>query len=49
MLVIKKYNIILWDVGSGYRVYIFKGSIGHYAIDRKGQGRKDVIMYFTTH
>ncbi|XTI93866.1 alpha/beta-hydrolase [Cenococcum geophilum] len=29
--------------GSGYRAYIFEESIRHCAIDRKGQGRKEVI------
>ena len=31
------------DGGSGYRTYIFKESTRRYAIDRKGQGRKEVI------
>ena len=31
------------DGGSGYRIYIFKESIRCCAIDRKGQGRKEVI------
>jgi len=34
---------MLWDEGSGYKAYVFKESIRHYAIDRKGQGRKEVI------
>ena len=34
---------MLWDGGSGYRTYIFEESIRHYMIDRKGQGRKEVI------
>ena len=29
--------------GSSYRIYVFKESTRHYAIDRKGQGRKEVI------
>ena len=32
-----------WDEGNGYKVYIFKKSIKRYTIDRKGQGRKEVI------
>ena len=40
---IKKYNIMLWDGGSSYRIYIFKESIRCYAIDYKGRGRKEVI------
>ena len=31
------------DEGSGYRVYIFKEFIKYYAINYKGQGRKEVI------
>ena len=31
------------DGGSGYRMYVFKESTRRYAIDRKGQGRKEVI------
>ena len=31
------------DGGSGYRTYVFKESTRRYAIDRKGQGRKEVI------
>ena len=42
-LVIKTHNIMLWDGGSGYRIYVFKESIRHYAIDHKSQGRKEVI------
>jgi len=34
---------MLWDRGSGYKAYVFKESIRRYAIDRKGQGRKEVI------
>ena len=29
--------------GSSYRIYIFEESTRHYTIDRKGQGRKEVI------
>ena len=31
------------DGGSGYKIYIFKESTRRYAINRKGQGRKEVI------
>ena len=31
------------DGGSGYRIYVFKESTRRYTIDRKGQGRKEVI------
>ena len=34
---------MLWGGGSGYRTYIFKKSIRHYAIDCKGQGYKEEI------
>ena len=34
---------MLWNGGSGYRAYVFKESIRRYAIDYKGQGRKEVI------
>ena len=34
---------MLRDGGSGYKTYIFKESIRRYAIDCKGQGRKEVI------
>ena len=40
---IKRRNVMLWDRGSGYRMYVFKESIRHYAIDHKGQGRKKMI------
>ena len=43
MSVIKRRNIMLWDGGSGYRMYIFEESIRRYTIDRLGQGRKEVI------
>ena len=32
-----------WDGGSGYKAYIFKESTKRYAIDCKGQRRKEVI------
>ena len=32
-----------WDVGNGYRTYVFGESTRRYAIDRKGRGRKEVI------
>ena len=34
---------MLWDVGNGYKAYVFKESTRRCAIDRKGQGRKEVI------
>ena len=34
---------MLWDGGSGYRMYVFEESIRHYTINRKGRGRKEVI------
>jgi len=34
---------MLWDGGSGYRVYVFEESIRRYAINCKGRGRKEVI------
>ena len=34
---------MLQDGGSGYRMYVFKESTRCYVIDRKGQGRKEVI------
>ena len=40
---IKRRNVISWDGGSGYRIYVFEESIRRCAIDRKGQGRKEVI------
>ena len=30
-----------WGGGSGYRTYIFEEFIRRYAINRKGQGRKE--------
>ena len=35
-----------WDGGSGYRIYVFKESIRCYAINCKGQGRKEVIYLY---
>ena len=46
MSVIKRRNIMSWDGGSGYRMYVFKESIRHCAIDHKGQGRKEVIYLY---
>ena len=40
---IKRHNIILWDGGSGYKIYVFEESIRRCAIDRKGQECKEVI------
>ena len=40
---IKRRNIILWDGGSGYKIYVFKEFIRRCAINCKGQGRKEVI------
>ena len=40
---IKRRNIMSQDGGSGYRTYVFEESTRRYAIDRKGQGRKEVI------
>ena len=39
----KSYTTISWDGGSDYRTYIFKESTRRCAIDRKGQGHKEVI------
>ena len=36
------------DGGSGYKTYVFEESTRHYAIDRKGQGRKEVIYLYVT-
>jgi len=35
--------IMLRNAGNGYKAYIFGESTRRYAIDRKGQGRKEVI------
>ena len=40
---IKRRNVMSRDRGSGYRMYIFEESTRRYAIDRKGQGHKEVI------
>ena len=40
---IKRRNVMSWDGGSGYRMYVFKESIRRCAIDRKGRGCKEVI------
>ena len=40
---IKRRNVMSWDGGSGYRMYVFKESTRHCAIDCKGRGRKEVI------
>ena len=40
---IKRRNVMSRDGGSGYRTYVFKKSTRCYAIDRKGQGCKEVI------
>ena len=34
---------MLWNGGSGYRMYVFEESTRRCAIDRKGRGRKEVI------
>jgi len=41
--VVKRRNVMLWDGGSGYKTYVFEESIRRYAINHKGQGRKEVI------
>ena len=40
---IKRHNVMSWDGGNGYKVYIFEEFIRCYMIDCKGQGRKEVI------
>ena len=40
---IKRRNVMLWDGGSSYRMYVFEESTRRCAIDRKGRGRKEVI------
>ena len=40
---IKRRNVMSRDGGSGYRTYIFEEFTRCCAIDRKGQGRKEVI------
>ena len=39
----KQPPLMLWDVGNGYKAYVFKESTRRCAIDCKGQGRKEVI------
>ena len=34
---------MLWDGGNGSKMYVFEESTRRYAIDCKGQGRKEVI------
>jgi len=41
--VVKRRNVMLWDGGSSYKAYVFEESTRRYAINRKGQGRKEVI------
>ena len=43
---IKRHNIMSRDGGSGYRIYIFEESTRRYAINYKGQGRKEVIYLY---
>ena len=47
MSVIKRHNVMSRGGGSGYKTYIFKDSIRHYAINCKGRGRKegDIPIY----
>ena len=40
---IKRHNIMLWDGGSGYKIYVFEESTRRCIIDRKGRGCKEVI------
>ena len=40
---IKRRNLILWDGGSGYRMYVFEEITRCCVIDCKGRGRKEVI------
>ena len=40
---IKRRKVMLWDGGSGYRIYVFEESIRRYVIDHKSRGRKEVI------
>ena len=37
---------MLWDGGSGYRIYIFEESIRYYIINCKGRGCKEVIYLY---
>ena len=43
MLIIKRRNIMLWDGGNSYKVYIFKEFTKYCAINCKGRGCKEVI------
>ena len=40
---IKRRNVMSRDGGNGYKAYVFEEFIRHYAINCKGQGRKEVI------
>ena len=40
---IKRCNVMLWDGGSGYGMYVFKESTRRCVIDRKSRGHKEVI------
>ena len=41
---IKRRNVMSWDGGSGYRMYVFEESTRCYAIDRKGRGREVIYL-----
>jgi len=41
--VVKRRNVMLRDGGSDYKAYVFKESTRRCVINRKGQGRKEVI------
>ena len=43
---IKRRNVMSWDGGSGYRMYVFEESIRRCIIDCKGRGRKEVIYLY---
>ena len=36
MSVIKRRNVMSWDRGNGYKIYVFKKSTRRYTIDCKG-------------
>ena len=40
---IKRRNVMSRNRSSGYKIYVFKESTRRYTINRKGQGRKEVI------
>ena len=40
---VERRNVMSRDGGSGYNTYVFEESTRRCAIDRKGQGRKEVI------